>query len=60
MCDLVDIEKIKRGGDPSWKLGWRREKFEWEKHLEEQLMAMISKVKWNKEGKDRLMWAGND
>jgi len=28
----------------NWNLCWRRERFEWEKHLEEQLLTLISNV----------------
>jgi len=58
--DLVDLGHIRSGGCYSWNLGWRRERFEWEKHLEVQMLAMISKFQWAIEGQDRLLWVGNN
>jgi len=60
VSDLVDPGLISSGGCQSWNLGLRRERFAWEKCIEEQLLGMISKVQWNLEGKDRLIWVGND
>jgi len=34
--------------------------FEWKKNLEEQMIAMTSKVKWEVRGQDRLVWVGED
>lgn len=42
--DLVDWGHITSEGCLRWNLGWQREKFVGEKHEEEQLLAMISKV----------------
>jgi len=28
----------------NWNLFWRRERFEWKKHLEEQMLTLISNV----------------
>jgi len=42
----------------TWNLSWRRERFEWEKHLEVQLMTLISYVKWDVRSMDRLVWVG--
>ena len=58
--ELVDPGQIRSGGCHSWNLGWRRERFEWENHLEEQLLEIISSVKWYMEGNDRLMWVDNN
>ena len=44
----------------SWNLCWRRERFEWEKLLEGQLLGLISSVQWNREGQNRLKWIGDD
>jgi len=60
MRELVVPGQIRSGGCQSWNLGWRRERFEWEKHLEAQLMETISSVKWIMEGNDRLKWVDND
>jgi len=35
----------------SWNLSWRRERFEWEKHLEAQLLSLIV---FNGIGKDKI------
>ena len=53
--DIIDWEVITSGGTRIWNLGWRRERFEWKKHLEEQLLNLISKVHWIEEGQDRLV-----
>jgi len=42
---VADWGKIRSGECHSWNLGWRREQFEWEKLLEDPLLATISKVK---------------
>jgi len=42
----------------TWNLSWRRERFEWEKHLEEQMLTLISNVKWDVRRFDRLVWVG--
>jgi len=57
--DLVHREHITREGCSTWKLGWRRERFVWEKKEEETMLAMISKVRWRVEGQDRLVWVGD-
>jgi len=44
----------------SWNLCWRRERSEWEKLLEGQLLGLISSVQWNREGQNRLKWIGDD
>jgi len=44
----------------NWNLCWRRERFEWEKHLEEQLLTVISNVLWDVRREDRLVWVGED
>jgi len=44
----------------NWNLCWRRERFEWEKHLEEQLLTLISKVLWDDRREDRLVWVSKD
>ena len=60
MGDLADQEQIRSRGCQAWNLGWRKERFMWENHLVEQLLATISKVQWNMEGHDRLVWVGNN
>jgi len=50
--DLVQRGNITTEGYSRWSLGWRREKFVWEKHKEEQLLALITNVQ------DRLVWVG--
>ena len=60
VSDLVDPGQITSGGCQSRNLGWRRERFVWEKCIEEQLLDKISKILWNLEGKDRLTWVGKD
>jgi len=58
--ELAEPGQIRSERCNSWKLGWRRERFEWEKQLEAQLVDTISRVHWNLKGIDRLMWVGND
>jgi len=41
-------------------MGWRRERFEWGKLLEEQLLNLISSVQWSTEGCDKMVWLGNE
>ena len=60
VSDLVDPGKITSAGCQSWNPGWRRERFVWEKCIEEHLLDKISKIQWNSEGKDRLTWIGKD
>ena len=60
VSDLVDPGQIMSGACHSWNLGWRRERFAWEKCIEEQLLDKISKIHWNLEGKDRLIWVGKN
>jgi len=58
--DVVDWGQSWSGRCSSWNLSWRSERFEWEKHLEGQLLGLISSVQWNKEGKNRLKWTWDD
>jgi len=58
--ELADRGQIRSGECHSWNLGWRKERFQWEKLLEDLLLATISKVKWNMDGVDRLLWVGKD
>jgi len=44
--DIVHRENITSEGCSRWCLGWRRERFVWEKQEEEQMMALISNVHW--------------
>jgi len=39
-----------------WRLNWRRDRFEWELGLEEELMEHIYKGVMNKESKDHIVW----
>jgi len=61
---LVGDVAVWDGGSTSqctkWNLSWRRERFEWEKHLEEQLLTLISNVLWDDRREDRLVWVGED
>jgi len=43
-----------------WKLSWRRELFEWEKELQQQLHSILSTTQWNKNGLDVWVWGLND
>jgi len=58
--DLADLGHITSDESYSWNLDWRRERFEWEKQFEVQLLDLVSKVHWTIEGHDRLLWEGND
>ena len=44
----------------NWNLFWRRERFEWKKHLEEQMLTLISNVLQDARREDRLVWVGED
>jgi len=44
----------------NWNLCWQRERFEWEKHLVEQMLTLISNVMWDVRREDRLVWVGED
>ena len=58
--DLTNWGQSRNGESPSWNLGWRRERFVWEKNEEDQLLATISKVRWCRKGQDRKVWVGDD
>jgi len=58
--DLAVWEDNRSSSCITWNLSWHREMFEWEKNLEEQMITMISKVKWEVRGQDRLVWVGED
>jgi len=57
--DLVLRGNITSEGCSRWCLGWRRETFVWDKLEEEQLLAMISNVRWRLSDQDRLVWVGD-
>jgi len=44
----------------TWNLSWHRERFEWEKKLEEQMKVMITNVKWEARGQDMLVWVDEE
>ena len=48
--DLVDREENRSIRCQTWNLSWRREMFEWEKHLEDQMSIGM--------GKDKIGWYG--
>ena len=58
--DLVEWEDNRPSRCTTWNLSWRRERLDWEKNLEEQMIAMISNVKWEVRGQDRLVWVEED
>jgi len=58
--DLVQMGHITSEGCSNWSLTWRRKRFVWEKHEEEQLLALISKVRWSKDKQDKLVWIGDN
>ena len=60
VSDLAILGQITSNGCHSWNLGWHRERFAWEKCLEEQLLDKISKIHWSSEDKDRLILVGKD
>lgn len=43
-----------------WKLRWRRDRFEWEKLLEEQMLNCISGVQWRYGSPDGWVWQKDD
>jgi len=50
------VGNIASEGCSRWCLDWRRERFVWEKLEEEELLAMISNVRWHLSDQDRLVW----
>jgi len=58
--DLADLGHVRSGRCYNWNLDWRRERCEWEKRLEVQLLDMVSRVHWSIEGQDGLLWEGNN
>jgi len=44
VSDLAARGQTWSGRCYSWNLSWRRERFEWERQIEEQLLIMISKI----------------
>ena len=58
--DLAEWEDNRPSRCTTWNLSWRRKRFEWEKNLEEQMIAMISNVKWEARGQDGLVWVEED
>ena len=57
--DLVQRGNITSEGCSRWCLGWRKERFVWEKHEKEKLLTMISNVRWCSNDQDRLVWVGD-
>ena len=43
----------------SWRLRWRRARFEWEKSMEADLMNLITGKIANKESEDSIVWSGD-
>jgi len=58
--DIVYREENKSIRCQNWNLSWGRERFEWEKHLEDQTLTMIPNGNWKGKGQDRLIWVGGD
>ena len=58
VCDIADRVGSRTSHCSTRNLNWRREMFEWEKHLEVQLLTLISNVKWDVKSEDRLVWEG--
>jgi len=58
--DLAEWEDKRPSRCTTWNLSWRRERLDWEKNLEEQMIAMISNFKWEARGQDRLVWVKKD
>jgi len=56
--DVAEWDGRRTSRCTTWNLSWRRERFEWEKHLEEQMLTLISNVKWDVRREDRLVWVG--
>lgn len=42
-----------------WRLNWRRERFEWEVNLEEDLLTQINRGDMNMDSKDQIVWVGD-
>jgi len=60
LVDIVEWDDSRTSRCITWNLSWRRERFEWEKRLEEQMLALISNVKWDVRREDRLVWVDKD
>jgi len=58
LSDLVDWVESRSTWCQYWNLRWHRERFERENHLQQKMLAMITKVLWNGEGQDKLVWVG--
>jgi len=43
----------------SWRLGWRRTRFEWENSVEEEMMNLITRKTLNKDSEDIIEWNGD-
>ena len=44
----------------SWRLIWRRNRFEWERKQEDEQLMALSNVHMNREAKDLKVWEGED
>ena len=44
----------------SWRLRWRKTRFEWEKSMEADLMNLIIGKIVNKDSEDSIVWSGNN
>jgi len=47
---MVNVESFQ------WKLLWRRELFEWEKELQEQLLLILNTTQWKRNGSNDWIW----
>jgi len=43
----------------SWRLRWRRTRFEWENSIEEEMMNLITGKTLNKDSEDIIEWSGD-
>ena len=43
----------------SWRLRWRRPRFEWESYMEAELMNLITGKRLSKESGDDIVWSGD-
>jgi len=54
--------KLRQGGEWNnnlewtWKIGWRRSLFDWEKHQEQELVMLMGRKTINEENEDLWVW----
>jgi len=44
----------------TWKIGWRKSLFDWEKHQEQELDTLLGRKTFNEEKEDKWVWKESD